>query len=150
MKRQSTKLLQKCNWRAVLTIAAACFLTSCSVRKWADLERIPPTDVLRQNSRHVYTMNVPGDYLDVHDRIVAAMHNVGWGEYVQIRDEKRPELSRASTWACYPEERTPHGFLIDTERLGDDTAKITVYPYSKWYARKSREMIEEALDLRER
>lgn len=100
---------------------------------------------LRETCRRTYTMEVPGDFVDIHGRIVTAMNTIGWGEAAMVRQEVHAGLGRASTWASYPDKRNPIGFVIDTERLGENRTRIKVYPMSGYYARKSRAMIEAAL-----
>ncbi len=60
-------------------------------------------DVLRQKSRHVWTTDVSGEYQNVHNRMVAAMQGVGWGEAVRIQNVTDLEVGRCSTWAGYPD-----------------------------------------------
>ena len=104
-------------------------------------------DVFRQKSRHVWRTDVSGEYQNIHNRMVAAMHGVGWGEAVRIQNVTDLELGRCSTWAGYPDRREPLGFIIDTQRLDEGMSRVTVTARTKWYAGKGRALAEKTLGL---
>jgi len=102
-------------------------------------------DVWRQKCRYAYTVETEGEPRVVHKMLLTALYRDGWGRRVIINQEFYEPNATGSFWAYLGNPRDTLGFITDVAPAGAGRTAITVYPESRFYARKSREWIEKTL-----
>jgi hypothetical protein len=101
----------------------------------------------RQRCRETYTVEVAGEPRVIHKALVAAFYTYGWGEGATINQEFYEPNATGSFWAYFGNPRDTVGFITDVAPTGNGRTLVTVYPESRFYARKSREWLEKTLKL---
>jgi len=119
----------------LLCLAAGCGYVAGDPGEW------------RQKCRHTYTMDVDGRPQEVHRALATAMHSYGWGSDDVVVDQFYEDTNTGSVWVYEDDPRDTVGFMLDVGRGTDNRVRITVYPVSDWYARKSREWLTKTLNL---
>jgi hypothetical protein len=101
----------------------------------------------RQQCRNQYTIEVVGEPEDIHKALVTGMFSYGWGEGGCIHQDFTAKDETGSVWAYCEDPRSTTGFIIDVAPAASGRTSITVYPESRYFARRSREWLEKTLKL---
>jgi hypothetical protein len=106
-------------------------------------------ELLRQRSRHVYTLDVPCPPIEVHKTLIAACQEWGWTAGAALHQEFYPE-QQVGTVMIYNDQvgSGQNGFIADLKADGPNRTNVTVYARNTFYAEASQQCFENALRVK--